>query len=75
MSVPHPTGPNMAAITIAQPAQEIDIERKQPSDDVTELNDDLKSDSSSERKQDGVKKVEAVTSVWTKKTLWLMFVL
>jgi hypothetical protein len=45
--------------------------------DVNEVNEDPKydSDSSSVVKQDGVKRVEAVTKVWTKKTLVIMFVL
>jgi hypothetical protein len=33
------------------------------------------SDESAARKQDGVKQIEAVTSVWNRKTLWLMMVL
>jgi len=69
----------MATITPADRTAppEIDVEKKDHVDQVTEINDDLKSDSdsSSAHKQDGVKKVEAVTSVWTKKTLIIMFVL
>lgn len=50
---------------------------KEAGTNVDEVNTDLKydSDGSSARKQEGVKKVEAVTSVWTKKTLVIMFVL
>ena len=50
---------------------------KEVGNTVGEVNTDLKydSDGSSARKQEGVKKVEAVTSVWTKKTLVIMFVL
>ena len=50
---------------------------KGPGNNVNEVNPDLKydSDGSSGHKQEGVKKVEAVTSVWTKKTLVIMFVL
>ncbi|KAL0936305.1 siderophore iron transporter mirb [Colletotrichum truncatum] len=33
------------------------------------------SDDSSEHKQDGVKQVEAITTVWSKKMLWIVFVL
>ena len=55
---------------------EVDIEKTEKhAPNVFELNDDLKSDSDSSHKQDGVKKVEAVTTVWTKKTLWIMFAL
>lgn len=35
----------------------------------------LSSDEDSTHKQGGVKAIEAVTSVWSKKTLWLMMVL
>lgn len=66
----------MAVINTVPPQPEIDVEKnKDASQDVAEINDDLKSDSDSSFKQDGVKKVEAVTSVWTKKTLWIMFAL
>lgn len=58
-------------------SQEIDTEKVQPAQGVTELGDDPKaeSDNESARKQEGVKKVEAVTTVWTKKTLITMFAL
>lgn len=66
----------MAVINTVPSQPEIDIEKnKDASQDVAEVNDDLKSDSDSSFKQDGVKKVEAVTTVWTKKTLWIMFAL
>jgi hypothetical protein len=68
--------PTMADVSTAASAPEVDVEkRKDVTQDVTEFNDDLKSDSDFDHKQDGVKKVEAVTSVWTKKTLWIMFAL
>jgi hypothetical protein len=41
---------------------------------VRELKDDL-SDNTSEHKQEGVKQVEAITQVWSKKLLWAMFFL
>lgn len=70
----------MATIGASGPVDrtpEIGTEEKGPADNVDEVNNDPKydSDGSSGRKQEGVKKVEAVTSVWTKKTLVIMFVL
>ena len=46
-------------------------------DNVNEVMYDEKLDSEdgSTHKQDGVKRVEAITTVWTKKTLVLMFIL
>lgn len=32
-------------------------------------------DDTSTHKQDGVREIEAITSVWSKKTLWLMMIL
>lgn len=53
----------------------IDIEKYPVDGDiVSEVLDDEKSDGSL-HKQDGVKRVEAITSVWSKKTLVLTFVL
>lgn len=70
----------MATIGATGPADrtpEIVADEKGPADNVDEVNNDPKydSDGSSDHKQEGVKKVEAVTSVWTKKTLVIMFVL
>lgn len=56
----------------------IDIEKTPVDrDNVNEVLDDEKLDveEGSTHKQDGVKRVEAITSVWTKKTLALMFIL
>jgi hypothetical protein len=70
----------MTLIEPAEPAERsayIQSEKHIAAHDVDEINNDLKydSDGSSARKQEGVKKVEAVTKVWTKKTLVIMFVL
>ena len=43
--------------------------------DGDEVSSDSKSDDESTYKQDGVKRVEAITTVLTKKTLWTMFIL
>lgn len=56
----------------------IDIEKSPvDGDNVNEVLDDEKYDGedNSVHKQDGVKRVEAITSIWSKKTLVLMFVL
>jgi len=34
---------------------------------------DIKDDASSDRKQEGVKDIEAVTTIWDKSVLWMMF--
>lgn len=76
----------MATITAAapQPTGEVlpVVEREmekyaQDPQNVHEVSDDLKSDSdsSSQLKQDGVKRVEVITTVWSKQVLMLMFVL
>merc|ERR1712093_595825 len=72
---------NMASITPAENRTldpTIDIEKSPAVDDnVNEVMYDEKLDSEdgSTHKQDGVKRVEAITTVWTKKTLVLMFIL
>ncbi len=56
----------------------IDIEKKPvDKDNVNEVLDDEKYDieDGSVHKQDGVRRVEAITSVWSKQTLVLMFIL
>lgn len=58
--------------------REQDIEKKTPGEfDINEISDHRKdeSDASSELKQDGVKRVEAITTVWSKELLIVMFVL
>tara|TARA_R110002060_G_scaffold71947_1_gene80614 strand:- start:274 stop:489 length:216 start_codon:yes stop_codon:yes gene_type:complete len=71
----------MASITPAENRTldpTIDIEKSPAVDDnVNEVMYDEKLDSEdgSTHKQDGVKRVEAITTVWTKKTLVLMFIL
>lgn len=76
----------MATITAAapQPVGEVpaslvpEIEKRfSRGQDVTEVDDDGKpsSDDSSEFKQEGVKQVEAITTVWSKELLIVMFVL
>lgn len=61
--------------------QNNDIE-KQAHDSTTNTVDGFPDDPSKEgfetdstHKQDGVKRVEAITSVWSKQSLWIMFAL
>lgn len=58
-------------------AGEGDIEKNTAQNVVDIHADPLKpeSDGSSEYKQEGVKKVEAITSVWSMKMLWIVFAL
>ncbi|KAI2780224.1 MFS general substrate transporter [Daldinia loculata] len=59
-------------------AQEQDIEKKTSGDDdVKEIKDvpGIESDASSGHKQDGVKQVEAITTVWSKDLLIVMYIL
>ncbi|KAF7561175.1 hypothetical protein G7046_g2992 [Stylonectria norvegica] len=66
----------MATVTAAPPQNEgYDIEKRVP--ETSEFPEDLKheSDDSSEFKQDGVKHVEAVTQVWSKQMMVIVFVL
>lgn len=56
------------------PGFEIEQEKRSGHED-SEAHDDVANDSSSERKQDGVKRVEAITQVWNKKLLIVMFIL
>lgn len=59
-------------------AQEQDIEKKTSGDDdVKEVKDvpGIESDASSGHKQDGVKQVEAITTVWSKDLLVVMYIL
>lgn len=70
----------MAAITPAEapPAStERDIEKHvSANQDANEVFEDPKTESDdSEHKQDGVKQVEAITTVWSNKSLWTTFVL
>ena len=73
----------MATVTAAapQPVPEVsayDLEKHITGEQhATELHEDLKEnvDSSSEFKQDGVKKVEAITQVWSRKMLVATFIL
>ncbi|PVH77133.1 putative transporter [Cadophora sp. DSE1049] len=71
----------MASITPAENRavdSTVDIEKNPANDEnVNEVMYDEKLDSEdgSTHKQDGVKRVEAITTVWTKKTLVLMFIL
>ncbi|OLN97201.1 Siderophore iron transporter mirB 2 [Colletotrichum chlorophyti] len=59
------------------PAGENDIEKSSGQNIVDIHADPMKpeADDSSEYKQDGVKQVEAITSVWSAKMLWVVFVL
>lgn len=59
------------------PTTSTDNIEKQPSKDAVsrEFSDDGKLDDGSERKQDGVRQVEAITTVWSKKLLVVMFCL
>ncbi|XXH00126.1 hypothetical protein Hte_006468 [Hypoxylon texense] len=68
----------MSATPHQDDIRERDVEKKTPGDfDINEMSDDRKdeSDASSELKQDGVKRVEAITTVWSKELLVVMFVL
>lgn len=59
-------------------ASESDIEKTTGQNVVDIHADPLKSeadDAGSEHKQEGVKKVEAITTVWSTKMLWVVFVL
>ncbi|KAF6799523.1 siderophore iron transporter mirb [Colletotrichum sojae] len=60
------------------PASDNDIEKTNGGQNVVDIHADadLKADdSASEHKQAGVKQVEAITSVWSKTMLWIVFVL
>ncbi|KAI0594285.1 major facilitator superfamily transporter [Biscogniauxia sp. FL1348] len=70
----------MAAVSdqVTAIAQEQDSEKISGADNgVQDIDDDTKdkSDSSSEHKQDGVKQVEAITTVWSKELMIVMFIL
>ncbi|KAI0139403.1 MFS general substrate transporter [Hypoxylon sp. NC0597] len=66
------SAPQAAPVT---PEQE-DSEKKISGDgNVKELGDTPESDGSSTHKQDGVKRVEAITTVWSKELLIVMFIL
>ena len=66
---------NIPPVAVNQDAQ--DIEKNRSEEAVVDRDQDEKyaTDDSNDRKQDGVKTVEAITITWSKKTLWLMFVL
>ncbi|KAK6213812.1 major facilitator superfamily transporter [Colletotrichum tabaci] len=61
----------------SQATEEHDVEKNSAQDVVDIHADPLKpeSDGSSEHKQEGVKKVEAITTVWSPKMLWVVFAL
>lgn len=72
----------MAVTEISQQTAEVprasdDKIEKQPSTDniSREFSDDGKLDDGSERKQEGVRQVEAITTVWSKQMLVVMFIL
>lgn len=70
-AAPQPTGEVL-------PVAERELEKYiQDPQNIYEVSDDLKtdSDSNSQIKQDGVKRVEVITTVWSKQVLVLMFVL
>jgi hypothetical protein len=54
--------------------QEINVEKAAPEVHVTDENTSKELDTDT-HKQDGVRRVEAITTVWSKKILWSMFVL
>ncbi|KAI1376563.1 MFS general substrate transporter [Hypoxylon crocopeplum] len=59
-------------------SQEQDVEKKFSGDEnIKEVGNglDVESDTSSKHKQDGVKRVEAITTVWSKELLIVMFIL
>lgn len=51
---------------------EKDIAKTEP---ATEVLPDTKTESDSDSMQEGVKRVEAITTVWSKKSLWSTFAL
>jgi len=63
--------------TAEAPTASTDNIEKLPSTDAVsgEFSDDGKLDDGSERKQDGVRQVEAITTVWSKTVLVVMFCL
>lgn len=76
MAAIQPSPPRTAEHSGA--ASENDIEKTNGGQNVVDIHADadLKvDDSASEHKQAGVKQVEAITSVWSKTMLWIVFVL
>ncbi|KAJ2987425.1 hypothetical protein NUW58_g4516 [Xylaria curta] len=65
------------SITRSTPSsgQDHDPEKQNPAVDVNNESHSFSDDASSQHKQEGVKEVEAITSVFTKKILILMFIL
>lgn len=64
------------AYTDAKLVNNIEIDQeKQSGHDGSEPKDDIRDDLSTEGKQDGVKRVEAITTVWSKELLLVMFIL
>ena len=68
----------MESITPAEQAigARASLEKNIAHDDVDRVNDEkYDSEESAEKKQEGVKRAEGITKVWSKKTMWIMFVL
>jgi hypothetical protein len=72
----------MAVTEISQQAAEApttsddNIEKQPSTDNISrEFSDDGKLDDGAERKQEGVRQVEAITTVWSKQMLAVMFLL
>lgn len=67
----------MAAVTSNPSPQDIESDAirsgSHEKDAITRVAKEDDSDDSSQFKQDGVKQVEAVTQVWSKKTMWTVF--
>lgn len=57
------------------PANNVDVEKTTDSsvNEVSSVDQKNDSDAESDKFQGGVKRVRAITSVWSKKTLWTMF--
>lgn len=63
-----------AAVSQAEaPTSFYDVEKTPKDNGVVMHESDNDSSSNDEPKQDGVKKVEAVTTVWSKQMLWVVF--
>lgn len=84
-SAPADTSAGLKAVINSSPGKSADdtpghdIEKQVPAGatQTTAVDDDVNQkperDDSSDFKQDGVARVQAVTSVWTSKTMWSMF--